>query len=1005
MAASSANPAYTALVPLSLLLLMLKLSVLKINRARLACSLVGLACAAPLMAADATHITPPKTLIGFNIGDDYHMASYTQISLMLKKWETETDRMKVVSIGQTEEGRPQYMAIITSPANHAKLAEYKSISQKMARAEMPEEAAHQMAKEGKAVVWIDGGLHATETVNSQSLAEMVYQMCSRTDDETMRFLDDVILLMPVPNPDGVELVANWYMRNPDEKERTFQGLPRLYHKYIGHDNNRDSITMNMKETINQNRILFVEWNPQIMHNVHQTGPAGAVVFVPPFRDPFNYDFDPLIPVGIEQVGTAMHARLLARNMGGSAMRTAAPYSTWWNGGMRTATYFRNEIGILTEIIGGPTPSAVPLLADKQLPTGDWPLPIAPQIWHYRQSIDYMIELERAVVDYGSRNRETLLYNIYAMGRHSIERGSADHWTITPKRIAALQDAAKLLGDGGEGGRRGRGGRGARPGAPAAAAGAGATAGAVAAAPGEAAAAPAGLGGGGAPAEGGGFFGPPPLPAALYEKVLHDPEFRDPRGYIISADQDDFPTAVKFVNVMLKGGVAVEKATAAFSVAGKNYPAGSYIIKTAQAFRAAVLDSFEPQDHPTDLQYPGGPPKRPYDITGWTLARQMGVVYDRVLDAFDGPFQKLGFDMEKPAPAAISGPAKPAGYLISHHINDSFILINRLLKANAEVYWIKDEQTVDGHGLGTGTIWVTASDAARPVLERAARELGIPAFGQAQKPTGAALKLKPIRIGLVDVYGGSMPSGWLRWMLEQYEFPFEVVFPQVLDAGDLKSNFDVIVFASGTYSEGRGGRGGGRGRFGVSPDSIPEEYRSMLGSVTAAKSVPPLKTFVEEGGTVLALGSSATIGQAMGLPVKDYLVEKGADGTEHHLPAEKFYIPGSVLYASFNNKDPLAYGMPEKGYVFFDDSPTFTPITDSTVKSSKVIWFSRKDPLYSGWAIGQEFLDGGEMATQASVGKGKLVLIGIEATFRATPHQNFKFFFNGLYFGSATETTL
>jgi hypothetical protein len=450
-------------------------------------------------------------------------------------------------------------------------------------------------------------------------------------------------------------------------------------------------------------------------------------------------------------------------------------------------------------------------------------------------------------------------------------------------------------------------------------------------------------------------------------------------------------------------VYVDKATAAFTVAGKNYPAGSYIVKAAQAYRPTVMDFFEPQDHPMDFAYPGGPPKRPYDITGWTPVKQMAVEYDRIVEPFDGPFKRLSFDLEKPLAAKVSGPANPAGWLISHKQNDAVVLTNRLLKAKCDVYWLADEKTVDGHALGTGTIWVPASPDALPILQKAAIDLGIASYGMAQKPTGAAMKLKPIRIGLVDLYGGSMPSGWLRWMFEQYEFPFEVIFPQVLDAGNLKQNFDVIVFASGTYTEGRGGRGT-LGGFGASiqPDSIPEEFRSMLGNVTSTKTVPPLKTFVEEGGTLLALGSSASIGQAMGLPLKDHLIDKT---TGKHLSPDKFYVPGSVLHANFNNKDPLAYGMPDKGFVFFDDSPTFDRDSTSTVKANKVAWFEGKTPLYAGWAVGQEYLDGGELATEASIGKGKLVLIGLEATFRGTPHGTFKLFFNGLYLGSATATTI
>src|SRR4051794_34402395 len=454
-----------------------------------------------LHAQSAPKITTPKEALGFNLGDDYMVANYTQLEAYWKKLATESPRMKLESIGKTEEGREQYMAIISSPDNIKNLAKYKEISRKLALAEGVDEAeAHRLAKEGKAIVWIDGGLHASESVGSQQLMEWVYQMNSRTDEETMRFLNDVIVLCVQANPDGQELIADWYMREKDPLKRSMNSLPRLYAKYIGHDDNRDFYMSNMKETTNMNRQLFIEWFPQIMYNHHQTGPAGAVIFMPPFRDPFNYNFDPLVPLGIEMVGTAMHSRLVAEGKGGSAMRTGANYSTWWNGGLRTVTYFHNMIGILTEIIGQPTPMQIPLVADKQLPQGDWPMPIAPQQWHYRQSIDYEMTNNRAIVDLTSRYRETFLFNTWRMGMNSIEKGSRDYWTVTPKRIAALEAAAPAAG---------RGGR--------------------------STAAAAGVDG---PAPGGGF-GARTLPADLYTTVLHDAKLRDPRGYIIPSDQGDF----------------------------------------------------------------------------------------------------------------------------------------------------------------------------------------------------------------------------------------------------------------------------------------------------------------------------------------------------------------------------------------------------------------------------------------------------------------------------------
>jgi hypothetical protein len=855
-------------------------------------------------AAAAAPVTSPRDALGFNLGDDYQVANYTQLERYWKKLAVESDRMKLVDIGATAEGRRQYMAIVSSPENLKNLDRYKNIARRLALAEgLTEDQAHALAREGKAVVWIDGGLHASETVGSQQLMEMVYQMVSRSDPETTRLLDDTIQLYVQANPDGQELVANWYMREPDPAKRSLNGLPRLYHKYIGHDDNRDFFLSAMPETTNMNRQLFLEWFPQIVYNHHQTGPAGAVVFIPPFRDPFNYNLDPLIPLGIEMVGSAMHSRLVEEGKGGSAMRSGSTYDTWWNGGLRTISYFHNMIGILTEIIGGPTPVDIPLVADKQLPQGDEPLPIPPQRWHYRQSIDYDISQNRAVLDYASRYRETLLLNIYRMAKNSIEKGSQDSWTVTPKRIEALRAAVA--------------GKSISP----------------------------------------------------YDTVLHDPQFRDPRGYVIPANQDDFPTAVQFVNALLKTGIIVLRSTAEFQVAGKNYPAGSFVVKTAQAFRPHVLDMFEPQDHPNDLRYPGGPPIPPYDIAGWTLALQMGIKFDRILDDFGGPFAKVNGLVHPPA-EAIQGPAKPAGYVISHGIDNSFTLVNRLLKAGCEVGWLRP----------SGTIWVPASSTARAVLEKSAAELGVPVQAAATKPAGDIIRLKPARIGLYDQYGGLAPSGWTRWLFEQFEFPFEVVYPQTLDAGDLKRRFDVLVLTDGAFRKGAVAAP-------PTPASIPSEYRSWLGRITEEKTVPQLKQFVQAGGSLVTIGSSTGLAELLGVPVSNPLAG---------LSREQFYVPGSLMRATVDITNPLAFGMGPEAIVFFDNSPVFRPIVNGGGEVQKVAWFASRETLASGWAWGQEHLEGSAAAAEAKLGAGRVVLLGPEVAFRGQSHGTFKLLFNALY---------
>jgi hypothetical protein len=915
----------------------------------------GLAIAAALLAAVVTvpaaqssSVTSPKQFFGFAIGDDYQLFNYTQYSEYIRKLEKETNRMKIVEIGKTSEGRPMLMAIITSPENMKKLDHYQDISRRLALAGgLTDDQAHALAKEGKAVVWIDGGLHATEVLGAAQLTELIYQMVSRTDPETLRLLADDIILCTNVNPDGMELVSNWYMRETDPQKRSLSNVPRLYNKYAGHDDNRDFYMSNLAETTNINRIMYQEWFPQIVYNHHQTGPAGTVMFAPPFRDPFNYNFDPQVPNEIDLIGAALNERMISEGKPGVTTRKGSSYSTWWNGGLRTEVYFHNMIGLLTETIGSPTPIAIPFIPSKQLPDASLYYPIEPQPWHFRQSIDYSITANRAVLDIASRDKERFLYNIYRMGKNSIERGSRDTWTNTPRRVAAAEAALRGGGDENDQPAFVRGGRsGTR---------------------------------------------------AQFDTLLRDPSMRDPRGFIMPSNQPDFPTATKFVNALIKNGVVVQRATAAFTVAGKSYPAGSYVVKTAQPFRPHVMDMFQPQDHPDDIPYPGGPPTPPYDNAGWTLAYQMGVQFDRVLDGFDGPFEKLS-GVQKPAPGKVTGTAT-GGYLFSHAVNDSFTAINRLLAAGEDVTWITG-------GPSAGAFFVAAKPTTRAAVDKLAADLGVDFEGVASQPAGDAIKLRKLRIGLSDRYGGSMPSGWTRYLLEQFDFPYEVVFPKALDAGNLIAKYDVLLFPSdmipAALTGGDSGRGGRGGRGGQAPSDIPAEYQDQLGSISA-RTLAQLRAFLDDGGTIVAVGRSSQLGEALGLPIGNHLVERSPDGTVKPLPREKYYVPGSILSMAVDNRAPIAQGFADHVDVFFDNNPVFSLAPDAALHGVRPIgWFDSATPLRSGWAWGQGYLDDGVVGIDATVGKGHLYLFGPEVTFRGQPHGTFKFLFNGIYLAGQTR---
>jgi hypothetical protein len=430
--------------------------------------------------------------------------------------------------------------------------------------------------------------------------------------------------------------------------------------------------------------------------------------------------------------------------------------------------------------------------------------------------------------------------------------------------------------------------------------------------------------------------------------------------------------------------------------------------TAQAFRPHVLSMFEPQNHPDDFAYPGGPPTPPYDTTGWTLAYQMGIDFDRILEGFDGPFEVVP-DVTAPPPGSFEAKAGAAGYLLDHRVNDTFIAVNRLLKAKADVYWTKADFRANGKTYPAGTIYVPAKSPLVPILQTAARELGLDIDALTSTPRVEALKLRPLRIGLWDQYGGSMASGWTRWLLEQFEFPFELVFAPALDAGNLKARFDVLIFPGGSIprpASGAQAGGGFRGFGQASPANVPDEYKDRIGRVTAETTVPNLKAFAEAGGTILALDSATALAYHFDLPLTNPLVEINAAGEATPLRSEKLYVPGSILRAEVNNAHPLAHGIPAAVDVFFDNTPCFALLPEAGLKGVKsVAWFGEGTLLRSGWAWGQPYLQHTVQVVEAAVGKGKLFLFGPEILFRGQPHGTFKFLFNGIYYGPATTVIL
>lgn len=399
----------------------------------------------PSLAAQTKGIPHPKDVFGFTPGDDYKLATYDQMLEYYQKLDVASGRVVMQEIGKSVLGKPLLLLFISSEENLRQLDKWQNISEQLARARIEDETAQQLAKEGKAIVWIDGGLHATEVAGAQMTPLLAHRVVTEETSEMQAIRENTImLLMPVMNPDGLDIVANWYkytLKTPYEMTRP----PWLYHHFIGHDNNRDWFMNNMPESRAVTDVLYNQWYPQIVYNHHQTSPTWTRIFIPPFADPVNPNIHPGVTTGVNMVGSAMANRFAMKKMPGAV--SGAIYSMWWNGGMRTVPYFHNMVGILTET-GHATPTpryydpdSIPSNVGGRRGSGYqtngtnifYAYPWEGGWVHFRTPVNYMLTASMAVLRLASDLKEQWLYNIYDMGKDGIEQAEDFAYIIPAKQ--------------------------------------------------------------------------------------------------------------------------------------------------------------------------------------------------------------------------------------------------------------------------------------------------------------------------------------------------------------------------------------------------------------------------------------------------------------------------------------------------------------------------------------------------------------------------------------------
>lgn len=823
----------------------------------------------PIAAQPAAPVPTPSAALGIDLGADRVLADWGQLTRYYAALAAASPAVRLDTLGRSTQGRPFVLLTISTPENIRKIEDIRATQARLAdpRGLSPAERARALAEQ-PAVVVVSCNIHSSEIGSSQMAAELAYRLA--TNDTLQRELRDVVvLLIPSMNPDGQQMVVDWYRA---QLGTPWEGgpMPWLYHPYVGHDNNRDWYTVTQLETRLVTNLLYRRWFPDIFYDVHQQGSYGMRLTVPPHVDPIDPNVDARIVRGISQIGATMSWALQAH--GKQGVGDAATYDLWWHGGARSTPTRHNMIGLLTEAASARIATPITISPEqlqghgRGLPTYErrvnFPDPWPGGVWRLRDIMDYEEIAVEALVKLASDQRAQYVRTFADLGATEVRLGASEA----------------------------------------------------------------------------------------------------PYAWVIPAGQHDPGAVARLVEILRVGGVEVDSAAAPVTLGGRRYPAGSFVIDMAQPYRAHAKDLLEPQRYPKIERYPGGPPERPYDVTGWTLPYQMGVRVETVGEPLP-PRAQLGALVNPCGPMSRDCPAGPGP-----------LDLGRCPQAAAG---------------GRGPLPLPAANTAcylavGPTLARG-RAVALTSPG-----IGTVTVRRLPRVALYRPWTGNMDEGWTRWLLEQFRLPYRNVTDSAVKAGRLRDQFDVLLVPDMSLREMRDG---------MPASQVPPRYAGGLGEAGLAA----LRAFVADGGTLVLLDRATELATTtLGVGVHRITVPARLDegtGTDSSRGAggatAPLYAPGSVLRVLVDRRAPLAYGMPDTAAVYFTNSTSFDVPAGSPVRVVARYPERGEDILLSGYLQGADAIAGKAAAVVAPVGRGRVVLFGFRPQYRGQSYGTFRMLFNAL----------
>jgi hypothetical protein len=751
-------------------------------------------------------VTAPKEFFGFNMGDDYKLANYDRSIEYFRRLAASSKYVRLVEAGKTTQGRTMYFALISTPKNLDRIEHYRQIAQRLAHpAGLSDEAARRLAREGKPIVHIDGGLHATEVAGPQHTLTLAHELVDKAqsgDPWIASILDDVILMLwPTINPDGQQMVADWYMSNVATPYE-LSSLPQLYQEYVGHDNNRDAYMLNMIES----RVIehtWREWEPSIVYVHHQSSPFPTRIWLPPFSEPIGSDAPYLMSREVNMIGMAIAKGLEERGQVG-AVHMGTAFDAWYPGYIDYAPNFKNVPAFWTEtaLYQYATPREYTIgdfpegFRDLR-PQSLYPSPWRPGWWRLGDAVAYMRTASLSVLDYAAKYRETLLFNRYAAGRDQIARGRRDgpYGYIVPQEQrdpVAPVELLRRLAFGGV--------RVSQLTAPA-------------------------------------MIGAETFPAGTWV-VPTDQEFGAMARQVLNLQR--YPDMRQY-----PGGPPL-----------RPYDAAGWTLPLQMGVRVVAADAPLPEAVRTSMKVLGPLPDpkakpRPYNLTPSSDASPF--------DSVPG----IGFDSNPAAAAIVPLPGRVSGagsdLVVDPAQNNAYRAINRAWKEGATVQRLPASPD-------RGARYVIRGMAASAQTDLVS---ALALVAERTDESAAAATIERPRIGLFRPWASSMDEGWTRWVMEQYGFdlitlrPADFRSPLTGKVDVVILSEDARIPIEGPGGRGRGaapagaGRGGGR--------AVRPEYADALSSA----DLDAFELFIRGGGTLVCLGGASTFAiNQFKLPVRN-----------------------------------------------------------------------------------------------------------------------------------------